>query len=78
MKFWRAIVEFYEWLPLLAAPFAVYFLTDGFTQSLELELWLVIGLAVLLNIGWIVFHRYTRNMVDFYKKYPGFRMKKHG
>ena len=78
MKVWRAIVEFYEWLPLLATPFAIYFLTDGFTRALELEIWLIIGLAVVLNIGWIAFHRYIRNMEVFLNKYPGFRMKKHG
>jgi len=74
----RAIVGFYEWLPLLATPFAIYFLTDGFSHSLSLDVWLIIGLAVVVNIGWIAFHHSTRGMADFYKKYPGFRMKKHG
>ena len=78
MRLWRAIVEFYEWLPLLALPFVIVVLTDWFSRSLELEIWLIIAVAAILNLGWIAFGRYTRNTADFLKKYPGFRMNKNG
>jgi hypothetical protein len=41
-----------------------------------MELWLIIGFAVLVNLGWIGLMRWNRRMVDFLEKCPGFRMKK--
>ena len=76
MRLWRFFLEFWEWLPVLAAPFVVYWLTEGFSETLSTELWLVIGFAVLVNLGWIGLMRWNRRMVAFHEKYPGFRMKK--
>jgi hypothetical protein len=73
---WRYFVEFWEWLPVLAAPLIVYWLADGLTKPLSTELWLIIGFALLVNLGWIGLMRWNRRMVDFYEKYPGFRWKK--
>ena len=75
---WHRVIEFFEWLPLLVTPFVIHFLTDGFTRSLEIEIWLIIGAAVVINAGWIAFHRHLRNSAAFQEKYSGFRMKKHG
>ena len=68
--------ELFEWLPIIVAPFVVYVLTEGFTQNLSAELWLILGLATIVNVGWLALVRGQRRMVEFYKKYPGFRMKK--
>ena len=76
MKVWRFLLEFWEWLPVLVAPLVVYWLTEGFTKSLSSELWLIIGFAVLVNLGWIGLMRWNRRMVAFQEKYPGFRMRK--
>ena len=76
MKVWRFILEFAEWLPIFLAPLIVYWLTEGFTTALSAELWLIIGLAVAINLGWIGFVRWNRGMVAFYEKYPGFRWKR--
>ena len=76
MKVWRLFLDFWEWLPVLVAPLVVYWLTEGFTEALSAELWLIIGFAVLLNLGWIGLMRWNRNMVAFREKYPGFRVKK--
>jgi hypothetical protein len=76
VKLWRYFLEFWEWLPIVAAPLVIYWMTDGFTKSLSLELWLIIGFALLLNLGWIGLMRSNRRTIDFLKKYPGFRMTK--
>ena len=71
-------LEIIEWLPLVALPFVAWAWTEGFTRPLDLDLWLVLGLAALVNGAWIVFHRHVRLMAEFPKKFPGFRMKKDG
>ena len=76
MKLGRYILEFWEWLPIIVAPFVVYFLTEGFTQNLSVELWLILGLAMVANMGWLALVRGQRRLVEFCEKYPGFRMKK--
>jgi hypothetical protein len=75
---WNRIIQFFEWLPLLVTPFVIYFLTDGFTRPLKLEIWLIIGIAVVVNAGWIAMQRYARTTASFLEKYPGFRMRKNG
>ena len=76
MRRWHRAVELLEWLPVLVAPLIVYWLTDGFTKSLSTELWVIIGLALLVDFGWVGLTRRNRRMVEFYERYPGFRMKK--
>ena len=76
MKVGRLILDFLEWLPVLVAPLVIYWLTEGFTKSLSTELWLIIGFAAMVNIGWIGLMRGNRRMLAFYEKYPGFRWKK--
>jgi hypothetical protein len=72
----RFFLEVVEWLPVLVAPLIIYWLTEGFTKSLTAELWLILGFAVLVNLGWIGLMRGNRRMLAFYEKYPGFRWKK--
>ena len=72
------VLEVVEWLPLAALPFIAWAWTDGFTRSIDLDLWLVLGFAAFINLSWIVFHRYTRQLAEFPKKFPGFRMKNNG
>ena len=76
MRIGRVSLELLEWLPILVMPLAVYWLTEGFTESLSPELWLILGVALLVNLGWISLLRSNRRMVDFYEKYTGFRMRK--
>jgi hypothetical protein len=68
--------ELLEWLPIIAAPFAVYFLTEGFTQNLGAEVWLILAVIMLANLAWLLMFRWQRRFVEFCEKYPGFRMKK--
>ena len=70
------IGEIFEWLPIVAAPFVVYFLTEGFTQNLSAELWVILAVIMLANVAWLLLFRWQRRFVEFYEKYPGFRMKK--
>ena len=72
------VLEVVEWLPLAALPFIAWLWTDGFTHSLGPDLWLVLGFAALINGAWIVFHRHMRQLSEFPKKFPGFRMKNNG
>ena len=72
MRLWRYFLEFWEWLPILVAPLVVFWLTDGFTKSISLELWLIVGAAIVLNLAWIGLMRWNRHMVAFHEKYPGF------
>ena len=78
MRFGRLVVEFCEWIPVLLAPIVVYFLTESFTRRLDLETWLALGFVLAVNLAWIGFTRWQRHAVEFYEKYPNFRMKKRG
>jgi hypothetical protein len=73
---WRLFRDVIEWLPILVVPLLIYGLTEGFTSSLSMELWLVLGFVVLINLGWIGLTRWNRHMLEFRQKYPGFRVKK--
>jgi hypothetical protein len=72
----RSFLEILEWLPILATPFAVFALSDGLTKTLGLEVWLILGLAVAVNLGWIGLMKWNRRMVEFRARFPGFRVKK--
>ncbi len=72
------VIYLFEWLPIVALPFAVAFLTEGFTHGLDFEIWLIIGAATAINLAWIYFGRWVRRSADFRKSYPGFRMKNDG
>ena len=76
MKILRAIREFWEWLPVLAMPVVVALLTDNFSRNLSAGIWIILGLALAVNLAWIGFVRFGQNTAEFYKKYPNFRMRK--
>jgi hypothetical protein len=75
VRAWR-FLDVLDWLPVLVTPFVIYWLTEGFTQPLSAELWLIIGIALLVNLGWIGLMRGSRRMLAFHEKYPGFGVKK--
>ena len=72
------VLEVVEWLPLIAIPILIWNWSDGLTHSIDRDLLLILGLAAFVNGAWIVFHRHMRQMSEFPKKFPGFRMKKNG
>ena len=78
MKIWRLIVEFWEWLPILATPFVIALLTDDFTRPLDTETWLILALILAVNVGWFGAMRWVRRSAEFHKKFSGFRMKRNG
>ena len=70
------ILEIFELLPIVVAPFVIYFLTEGFRKNLSNELWFILGLVMLFNVMWLVLVRSQRRFIEFNEKYSGFRMRK--